>query len=75
MTPYLDMHDIPGVRAGDVVRAQEADIRFQSKDGVNYRHYWVDKGAARSCASSTRPIVRLPSGSEAHTLHEVRQGA
>ena len=29
MATYLDIHDIPGVKAGDVIGAHEADIRIQ----------------------------------------------
>ena len=43
MPTYMDMHDIPGVKAADVVGAHEADLRVQGQYGVNYKHYWVDE--------------------------------
>jgi len=58
MPTYLDIHDIPGVRADAVAGAHEADVRVQRPYGVEYRHYWVDEEAGRSSASSTRPIAR-----------------
>jgi len=35
---YMDMHDIPGVKAADVVGAHEADLKVQGKYGVDYKH-------------------------------------
>ena len=40
MPMFMDVHDIPGVKAGDVVGAHEADLRVQGQYGVNYEHYW-----------------------------------
>jgi len=44
---YMDMHDIPGVKAADVVGAHEADLKVQGNYGVNYKHYWVDEAAGK----------------------------
>jgi hypothetical protein len=44
---YMDMHDIPGVKAADVVGAHEADLKVQGKYGVDYKHYWVDEAAGK----------------------------
>ena len=43
MPTYMDMHDIPGVKASDVAGAHEADVRVQGQYGVNYKQYWVDE--------------------------------
>ena len=43
MPLYMDEHDLPGVKAGDVVGAHEADVKVQDKYGVTYKHYWVDE--------------------------------
>ena len=43
LATYLDIHDIPGVKADDVVGAHEADLRVQAQYGVDYKHYWVDE--------------------------------
>jgi hypothetical protein len=43
MPMYMDVHDIPGVKAADVVGAHEADVRVQGQYGVEYGNYWVDE--------------------------------
>ena len=47
MPTYIDIHDLPGVKASDVVGAHEADVRVQDAYGVNYKHYWVDEEAGK----------------------------
>ena len=47
MPTYIDVHDLPGVKASDVVGAHEADVRVQDAYGVNYKHYWVDEEAGK----------------------------
>jgi hypothetical protein len=79
---YLDIHDIPGVKAGDVIGAHEADVRVQAQYGVNYKHYWVDEEAGKVFClveapdreSATR-VHQEAHGLVAHTLHQVEQGA
>jgi hypothetical protein len=82
MATYLDVHDIPGVKAADVVGAHEADVRVQSKYGVNYKHYWVDEESGKVFCLVEAPDrasaiqVHLEAhGLVAHILHEVQEGA
>lgn len=82
MATYLDIHDIPGVKAADVVGAHAADVRVQDDFGVNYRHYWVDEQAGKVFCLVDAPnretairVHREAHGLEAHTLYEVTQGA
>ena len=82
MATYLDIHDIPGVKAADVVGAHAADVRVQGDFGVNYRHYWVDEEAGKVFCLVDAPnretairVHREAHGLEAHTLYEVTQGA
>jgi Nickel responsive protein SCO4226-like len=82
MATYLDIHDIPGVKAADVVGAHAADVRVQDDFGVNYRHYWVDEQAGKDFCLVDAPnretairVHREAHGLEAHTLYEVTQGA
>ena len=82
MPTYLDIHDIPGVKASDVAGAHEADVSVQSRFGVNYRHYWVDEEAGKVFClvdapnrASAAQVHREAHGLEAHTLYEVEQGA
>jgi hypothetical protein len=79
---YLDIHDIPGVKAGDVIGAHEADVRVQGQYGVEYKHYWVDEEAGKVFCLVDAPdretatrVHREAHGLEAHTLYEVKQGA
>jgi hypothetical protein len=82
MPTYMDMHDLPGVKAADVVGAHEADLRVQGQYGVNYKHYWVDEAAGKVFCLVDAPdkesairVHREAHGLEAHTLFEVEQGA
>jgi hypothetical protein len=82
LSTYLDIHDLPGVKAGDVAAAHEADVRVGKLYGVDYRHYWVDEEAGKVFCLVDAPdretaarVHREAHGLEAHTLHEVEQGA
>jgi hypothetical protein len=82
MPMYMDVHDIPGVKAGDVVGAHEADLRVQGQYGVSYEHYWVDETDGKVFCLVEAPdketagrVHREAHGLEAHTLYEVKQGA
>ena len=82
MPTYIDIHDLPGVKADDVVGAHEADVRVQGAYGVDYRHYFVDEEAGKVFCFVDAPdgetaarVHREAHGLEAHTLHEVTQGA
>jgi hypothetical protein len=78
----MDMHDIPGVKAADVVGAHEADLKVQDKYGVKIQHYWVDEVDGKVFCLVDAPdkatanlVHREAHGLEAHTLYEVTQGA
>lgn len=82
MPTYLDVHDLPGVKAADVAGAHAADVAVQDKYGVSYRHYWVDEAEGKVFCLVDAPdrdtatrVHREAHGLEAHTLHEVEQGA
>jgi len=79
---YMDMHDIPGVKAADAAGAHAADVATQGKYGVNYKHYWVDEKEGKVFCLVDAPdketatkVHREAHGLEAHTLFEVEQGA
>ena len=81
MPMYMDEHDIPGVKADDVAKAHEADVRVQGKYNVDYKHYWVDEEAGKVFCLVEAPdrdtaarVHREAHGLVAHTLHEVQQG-
>ena len=82
MPTYMDVHDIPGVKATDVAGAHDADVRVQGKYGVDYKHYWVDEENGKVFCLVDAPdretatrVHREAHGLEAHTLYEVEQGA
>ena len=82
MATYLDIHDIPGVKAGDVIAAHEADVRVQGQYGVDYKHYWVDEedGKVFCLVDAPDRESAIRDHREAHglvavTLHAVEQGA
>jgi Nickel responsive protein SCO4226-like len=82
MPLYMDEHDLPGVKAQDVVGAHEADVKIQGKYGVTYKHYWVDEAAGKVFCLVDAPdrdaanrVHREAHGLVAHKLYEVEQGA
>src|SRR5258708_6036282 len=82
MPTYMDMHELPGVKAADVVGAHEADLKVQGKYGVNYKHYWVDEAAGKVFCLVDAPDRETASkvhqeahGLVAEQLFEVEQGA
>jgi hypothetical protein len=82
MATFIDIHDVPGVKAEDVVPVHAADVRVQGQYGVDYRHYWVDEAAGKVFCLVDAPdrdtairVHREAHGLEAQVLHEVVQGA
>ena len=82
MATYMDIHDLPGVKAEDVEGAHAADVRVQGAYGVDYKHYWVDEEAGMVFCLVDAPdretasrVHREAHGLEARVLHEVTQGA
>jgi Protein of unknown function (DUF4242) len=78
----MDHHDLPGVKAVDVAKAHEADVRVQEQYGVEYQQYWVDEeGGQVWCLvqapdkEAARRVHREAHGLEAQELNEVSQGA
>ena len=82
MPTYMDVHDIPGVKAEDVAGAHAADVAIQDQYGVNYKSYWVNEGEGKVFCLVDSPdkesaarVHREAHGLEAHTLYEVELGA
>jgi hypothetical protein len=82
MPLYMDEHDLPGVKAEDVVGAHEADERVQGQYGVTYKHYWVDEAAGKVFClveapdkESANRVHKEAHGLVAEKLYEVTQGA
>ena len=68
MSTYLDIHDVPGIKAGDVVAAHEADLRVGKIYGVDYRHYWVDEEAGKVFC-----LVDAPDRETAIRVHRISE--
>ena len=70
MPTFMDIHDIPGVKADDVVGAHEADVRIQDQYGVNYKQYWVDEedGKVFCLVDAPSPEAAAAVHREAHEL-------
>lgn len=82
MPTYMDVHDIPGVKAADVAGAHAADVAIQDQYGVNYKSYWVNEDEGKVFCLVDSPdketaarVHREAHGLEAHTMYEVEQGA
>ena len=79
MPMYMDEHDIPGVKAADVVGAHAADVAVQGKYGVDYKHYWVDEEKGKVFCLVDAPDRETATGDEGsrrgprpHRPHAVR---
>ena len=82
MPTYMDVHDVPGVKAADVVGVHAADVAIQDQYGVDYKHYWVDEESGKVFCLVDAPdretatrVHRDAHGLEAHTLYRVTEGA
>jgi len=78
----MDVHDLPGVKADAVAAAHQADLKVQGAYGVDDRQYWVDEEAGKVFCLVDAPdrdtatrVHREAHGLEAHTLHQVTEGA
>ena len=82
MPTYMDVHNLPGVKADDVAKAHAADVAIQDRYGVNYKQYWVDESGGKVFCLVDAPdpetatrVHREAHGLEAHEMHEVQEGA
>jgi hypothetical protein len=81
MPTFLDIHDLPGVRAADVVGAHQADLAIQDRYTVDYRQYWVAEDAGKVFCLVDAPdretairVHRESHGLEAQEVYEVTEG-
>jgi hypothetical protein len=70
MPLFMDIHTLPGpVSAEDVAAAHQADLRTQSRYGVDYKHYWVDAEHGRIFC-----LVEAPDADAAISVHREAHG-
>ncbi|MEA2575681.1 MAG: hypothetical protein QOH93_2979 [Chloroflexia bacterium] len=69
MPLYLDVHNLPGAKAGDVAEAHMKDLQEQEKHGVKYLRYWVNEEEGKVFC-----LVEAPNAEAAHTVHRDAHG-
>jgi hypothetical protein len=69
MPRFLDVHNLPGVKAGDVAEAHMKDLQEQDKYGVKYIKYWVDESKGKVFC-----LVDAPNAEAAHKVHREAHG-
>ena len=69
MPLFMDMHNVEGVKAEDVAKAHEEDLKIQDQYGVNYRQYWVDETNGKVFC-----LVEAPDAETASTVHREAHG-
>jgi hypothetical protein len=70
MPLYLDIHNkIDGLTVPAVSDAHAADLKVQSKYGVNYLRYWFDEGTGKVFC-----LVEAPSKEAAAAVHREAHG-
>jgi hypothetical protein len=69
MPLFMDVHNVPGVKAEDVAKAHEEDLKIQAEHGVDYRSYWVDETNGKIFC-----LVDAPDAEAANTVHREAHG-
>ena len=70
----MDIHELPGVKAQDVVKAHLEDMKVQGKYGVSYHKYWVNERKGRVYCLCDAPTAEAADAvhREAHGLRAAR---
>lgn len=69
MPRYMDVHNLPGVKAAGVADAHAKDLEEQGKHGVNYISYWVDEEKGKVFC-----LVDAPNAEAANAVHRHAHG-
>ena len=69
MPLFMDVHNVPGVKAEDVAKAHQEDLRVQGEHGVDYKSYWVDEANGKIFC-----LVEAPDAEAANTVHREAHG-
>jgi hypothetical protein len=74
MPIYMDIHDLPGVKPDDVVKAHLEDMKVQQKHGVSYHKYWVNERKGKVYCLCHAPTAEAADAvhAEAHGLRAAR---
>jgi uncharacterized protein DUF4242 len=69
MATFIDIHDVPGVKAEAAADAHAADLRVQGRYGVDYQRYWVDEEAGKIFC-----LIEAPDAEAAASVHREAHG-
>ena len=69
MPLFMDVHNIPRVKAEDVAKAHQEDLKIQDDHGVDYRSYWVDEANGKIFC-----LVDAPDAEAANAVHREAHG-
>jgi hypothetical protein len=69
MPLYMDVHNLPGVKAGAVADAHQKDLETQEAHGVKYLRYWVDEEGGKVFC-----LVDAPDAEAANCVHREAHG-
>jgi class 3 adenylate cyclase len=69
MPIYMDIHDLPGVTADDVIQAHLEDMKVQKKHGVSYQKYWVNERKGKVYC-----LCHAPTAEAADAVHREAHG-
>lgn len=69
MPMYMDIHDVPGVKAEDAARAHVMDMHHQAPHGVEYVKYWVNEKQGKIFC-----LCHAPSAEAADAVHREAHG-
>src|SRR5579871_2541602 len=69
MPMFMDIHDAPGVKAADVAKAHEADLRVQAHYGVEYHKYWLNESTGKIYC-----MCSAPNAEAAKSVHREAHG-
>lgn len=74
MPMFIDIHDAPGVKPGDVARAHLHDQKIQNQYGVEYVKYWLNEKHGKIFCLCTAPDAEAAGRvhREAHGLEAAR---
>jgi hypothetical protein len=69
MPLFMDVHNVPGVKADVVAKAHLEDLKIQHEHGVDYKSYWVDEANGKIFC-----LVDAPDAEAANTVHRKAHG-
>jgi hypothetical protein len=69
MPLFMDVHNVAGVKAEDVAKAHQEDLKIQAEHGVDYLQYWVDEADGKIFC-----LVDAPDAEAANRVHREAHG-